>query len=303
MRSPRSLRAARDAGSTRAWYVLALAVIVGACAEPTSPPLAPGAQPHDPVVPASSVGELTGTVGLASISAGIEYTWSEGQPPTYLGENRPPVIGNQRVSSKRVCYLTRIKGKFPNWSAELAITLKGTSWYLQGVSQKMGVEGRARCAIVADYSEEYYWDDALPMTSIPHPPSNWACFLTGIGGNFDDSYTAVWIDTNGRNGEWSLGGIVNDGTTQQVWARCLKPLDGTANFVAEGGWGPGYPPQTMAPTSGNICVLYNLVGYLDDPSNYVAVVKGGTHWQLTGALPSGGNAFLTPLWGYSKCYS
>jgi hypothetical protein len=298
MRSPRSLRAARDAGSTRAWNVLALAVIVAACAEPTSPPHAPAAQPHDPVVPAASVGELTGTVSLASINAGLEYTWSEGQPPTYLGENYPPVIGYQRVRSKRVCYLTRIKGEFPNWSAELAITLKGTSWYLQGVSQNKGVEGRARCAIVADYSEEYYWDDTLPITSIPQPPSNWACFLTGIGGNFADASTAVWVSTNGGNGAWRLGGIVNDGTTQQVWARCLKPLDGTANFVAEGWWSLGYPLFLMAPTSGNICVLYNLVGYLDDPSKYVAVVKGGTHWQLTG-----GPSFGSTLWGYSKCYS
>ena len=304
MKSSRSLRPARGPAATRAWCVLGLAITVGACDEPTVPSLAPSAQLTDPMALNVPIGELP-EIGPASISAGIEYTWTDGQPPTYMGQNYPVVIGPPTGRrSKRVCYLTGVKGKFPNWSAELTVVLKGTSWYLQGVSQNMGVEGRARCAIVADYSEEYYWDQSLPETPIFHSIYSWACFLTGIGGDFTSSSTMVGVghrkDTGGWR--WRLGGFPGDNPPPptQVWARCLKPLDGDFLNVSSAEWYRGDLPVPMASTSGNICVLYGLAGYFNHPSKYVIISKTASYWQLFGggSSTSGGQ-----LWAGSDCYS
>jgi hypothetical protein len=63
-----------------------------------------------------------------------EYTWHQGQIPTYMGS-----------TTNRACALTSVAGKFRGWGEMVEIIPSGGSWYLQGTSQQQDVQAQSRC--------------------------------------------------------------------------------------------------------------------------------------------------------------
>ncbi len=288
MRSPRFIRAERDARRASARYILALAVALAACAEPAAPVVT-----APPAAPAASA-DLMPQPGSALV-AGTEYSWTTGQAPVYMGTDSGYYgSGFLKFKAPRVCYLTRISGKFVNTS-ELVITKVSNKWYLQGAglsADKVG--GRARCMVVAAASQEYYWETGWPNTKTNLLPWwEWGCYLTGIAGDFSSVYAEVRVYPS--SDEWDLGPeTLNQASYRRAWARCMKPLSGNADRVDWGQWTELSGLVMMSSKTTTVCVLFRLYGRLDHPSKYLTINQGTSNWYLYGSGLQ---------WFGSHCYS
>jgi hypothetical protein len=233
-----------------------------------------------------------------SVAYSSEYSWSPRQlQPTHLGSNK------SRLGIDRVCYLTRISGKFADYTESVRVYLWEDDWYLSGSSNSEGIGASARCVLVSGYSGEVTW--SAPQSPILlNKGKNWACFLTGIqgelaGGTSSSDMDYVRVDLNSTGG-WQLEGDGSSGNSSQLKARirCALPRDGDASSAAGGPWWyTGMAATPLQPTTDYACVLFTVFGAFQKSSSHLAITEGSTHWQLHGGS-------LGPLsGGAAKCFS
>lgn len=145
---------------------------------------------------------------VSSSSYTGEYFWDQYQRyPTYMG-----------TSNGRVCFLTKIAGKFKGGGEWVHVYVSGGAWYLGGSSQQQGVSARARCVEVNSYTGEYYWSQYQGYSTYMGSSVDTSCALTYVSGKFYGAGEYVQIFDN--SGSWYLGG----GSLQQgvaARARCF----------------------------------------------------------------------------------
>jgi len=269
-----------------ATLLVVLALALGACTERTVAPVESIATRH----PDDGVSlQIQPTPGL--------YSWSQGNAPTYMGSN------TNGLGQPRVCYLTRISGKFASFNEAVKVYLWASSWYLGGSSSSVGIGASARCFTVSSYSGEDTWWEPLNQIVL-NKFSESACFLTSIQGelggttSLNGDYVKVGYTSNG----WVLEGRGTGGSSSQLRARsrCVKPI--TA-YPPPGNFGWTYwqtgfgPTTTSGSTTFNICPLNHVFGAFIQSTSYVQITPGQTTWILSGGNlgPVGGvgtNCFL-----------
>jgi hypothetical protein len=255
------------------WFFTActtmIIVSLSSCADPAAPPLAtPGLRL-----------DISPSAAAPTVPYGTEYSWSQGQAPTYMGSNAGRL-------GERVCYLTRLSGKFTGPTEEVRVYLVGSSWYLGGSSSSVGIGGRARCMTVSDYSpEDMWWQGLNPI--VLNKGSNWMCFLTGLAGELAGTTTTNmdWVKVDFSGGGWTLRGGGNAGNTSwiRMRARCALPLDGDASVLGGGSWWmSGWSPTNLGSTSGKVCVFVHVFGSFQSSTSHVKIQALNSAWYLSG---------------------
>lgn len=262
------------------WYrtsVVALAAAIGACSTmdaPTDPPVEPRA-------------DLVSNDIIATAAAvySTEYSWSQGSPATNLG-GATGVFGIPRV-----CYLTRVSGKFTGPGTWVGIwrmvfwfggKVHYGDWYLSGGSNSSGIGARARCMLVADFSKEYVWQGGMSPVTITNT-SPVVCFLTGVAGELA-KYDEVSV-TRGTNANWYLDGYESAGTSTALTARarCAHSLSGNNSDVKTGWWSAGGSSYTsLGSANGIACTFTRVGGGLQAAFSYVDIRLHASTWILTG---------------------
>jgi len=249
-----------------------VALALGACTESTVAPTQSLLSDRPSLDDGVSL-QLQPTPGL--------YTWSQGNPATYMGSS----TGGHGL--QRVCYLTRISGRFAGWSEEVRVYLVGTSWYLGGSSNSVGVDARARCFLALSFSgEDTWWEPLNPI--VLNKGSEWACFLTGVQGELAGTHSTNndGVNVQYHSNGWILDGRGTGGTSSQLRARsrCAKPVSGNSpgNFGVAA-WMMGWDAtSTHNPTTTHVCTLNNIFGAFNQASSYVQITAGQTYWTLNG---------------------
>jgi hypothetical protein len=123
-----------------------------------------------------------------------EYSWSQGQNPTYMGS----IYG-------RACFLTRVGGDFEGTSERVEVfSGNSSSWWLGGSSVQAGVSAGARCVVYPPYlpKQPYSYTGWFGSGSGAHivQPTSWACYLAGMSGDFEGSASYIHIFASG--GSW-----------------------------------------------------------------------------------------------------
>ena len=253
-----------------AWRTVSLAPVLGllvfACAEP---PTAPRGRAPDATRPSLSHSpESTSTAGPTSLAAyGGEASWYAGQAPVPLGS-----------TSGRACFLTRVEGMFGS-TRYVRIYASNNSWWLHGTSS--GVSARARCVNAFSYTGEYAWSQGQNPINMGSTTRR-ACFLTGVGGDFEGSGERVEVFASfpPYGGSWLLGGSsVHAGVHAR--ARCILYLP----------WAPPQPysysnwhsssqgPGILQPTTW-ACFLAGMRGDFEGSAAYVHVYPTGGSWYV-----------------------
>ncbi len=126
----------------------------------------------------------------------IEYSWTQYSPnPTYAG-NGP----------NRICFLTRVTGKFMGAGERVQTYRVGNDWYIGGSSGQNSVGGGARCVDApAAYPIVGPLDWSQGQGSVGLGSANdWACGLTRVQGKFAGAAESVTSFIS--NDWWYLGG-------------------------------------------------------------------------------------------------
>ncbi|AGC48097.1 hypothetical protein MYSTI_06824 [Myxococcus stipitatus DSM 14675] len=143
-----------------------------------------------------------------------EVSWSNGEAAKVLGA----------VTADRRCFLTRVEasGAFNSTSEYVRVWNDGLNWYLGG---DLADAGGAR-AICVDIPESVGngWQlisgSGGQSTDLAYNPGGVACFLSGIGGRFNqDSYSdGVSVDYNSGTLTWEMA----LSPFKRGWAHCVK---------------------------------------------------------------------------------
>jgi hypothetical protein len=126
-----------------------------------------------------------------------EFPWVQGTNATFLG-----------ADTNRVCFLTRVSGKFQGGGERVEAFTSGGGWWLGGASQQAGVAGGARCVNTVFRNGPYFWSQGQ-LSTIMSDASLWSCGLTRATGNFEGGGEQVVAFTSG--GSWFLGGNSRQG--------------------------------------------------------------------------------------------
>jgi len=121
-----------------------------------------------------------------------EFTWAQGANATFMGSD-----------SNRVCFLTRVTGKFQGGGERVEAFTSGGGWWLGGTSLQVGVAGGARCVNTIFRNGPYLWSQGQ-LSTIMSDASLWACGLTRATGNFEGGGEQLVAFISGSS--WFLGG-------------------------------------------------------------------------------------------------
>lgn len=222
--------------------------------------------------PATLVQELTSTG---------EFSWSQGNPATPMGS-----------TTDRVCYLTRMTGRFEGWGESIhAFTSRG-SWYLGGSSMQADVAASSRCAYVSSslYTVEYSWHQSQSYPTYMGSASGRVCFLTRISGKFKG--WGEWVHAYVSGGNWYLSG----GSQQQdvsARARCVLVNSYTGEYL----WSQYQSHATfMGSTAGRSCALTYVKGNFRGWGEFVHIFDSGGSWYL------GGGSYQQDVAARARCF-
>jgi hypothetical protein len=162
-----------------------------------------------------------------------EHNWAKGQLDMDMGP-----------SAGRVCFLTRVSGKFYSTNDFVQIIKRNGNWILTGGGTAPGgtVGATAVCVAGTDRGE------SLLVTATPGSPksvglgSGGACFLTHVGGHFGGGGESVLI-----NGNWTLNVKANTPEGVQARARCISnksPIT-LSNGSTVASWTQGHSATTL----------------------------------------------------------
>jgi hypothetical protein len=147
-----------------------------------------------------------------SYTSGVptEYSWSQGQNPTYMGS----IYG-------RACFLTRVGGDFESANERVEVFTSNGAWYLGGSSVQAGVHARARCIVYPwffpkqPYSYSNWHHSNQPSGILQ--PTTWACYLAGMRGDFEGSLSSVHVFQSG--GSWYIKASRQSSLTGHTYAK------------------------------------------------------------------------------------
>jgi hypothetical protein len=248
--------------------VLRNAVAIAAISACTESPTGTGAV----APPATNAPSAAFVVGPAIPG---EYTWSQGQ----LGVN----MGS---ATNKVCFLTRVQGKFRDVTESVGVGIVFGNWYLGGSSQQTGVSARARCIAASSYSGEV---TGTTTSAITLPLTGTVCGLTGVGGKFTFSNDQVRIISSG--GGWSL--YVQNHSDRSTFgrARCItSPTSYTSGYS----WQTGDGVKTLLASTSSVCFLTGMKDNFAGSASWVGVYKD-TSWRMNGG------ASLTVNTAWASC--
>jgi hypothetical protein len=156
-------------------------------------------------------GSTAASAACAQLPGRADYTtaydWASGQQPTNLGS-----------TNGRVCFLTRVSGRFKQATDWIGVYQSGGSWFLSGSSQARNGSARARCVTVGAYSSEYSWSQGARNATYLGLTGNRVCALTYMGGQFDSA--SDFVEISKAAGHWYLsGGSSRSGVAAK--ARCF----------------------------------------------------------------------------------
>ncbi len=157
---------------------------------------------------------------VTTFSYTTEYAWSQGQNPTNMGS-----------TTRRACFLTRVGGDFEGSGERVEVFASfppyGGSWLLGGSSVHAGVHARARCILYApwDPPQPYSYSNWRSSTlgAVILQPAWWACFLSGMSGDFEgaNSYVQTYIPS-GSSSWYTKAGSQVAGMTTSLRAGCTS---------------------------------------------------------------------------------
>lgn len=222
-----------------------------------------------PVMAASWV--AGGSAASAAVPpSGPEYSWSQGQTAVPMGS-----------ANGRVCFLTRVTGRFEGGGEVARTFISGGSWYLGGNSLQSGVGASARCVSVSSYSGEYHWSQGALPTAMGSA-NNRACFLTRVTGKFEGGGEVVQTFTSWDT--WYLGGnSLQAGVGAS--ARCVNLAAG-----GEAHWTQGETPAYLGPSGDRTCFLTRMTGRFKGGGEVVRTYESGGAWFLGGSSLQAGVA-------------
>lgn len=218
----------------------------------------------------------TETEGLVVSS---EFHWSQGSAPVPMGP-----------ASDRVCFLTRVTGRFAGGGETVHAYINGNSWYLGGTSYQVNVAATARCVLVAgasQYSTEYSWSQGAYATHMGSG-SNRACFLTRMSGRFKGGGEEIWAYRSGPS--WYLGGRSQQSGVS-AGARCVN----VSWYSGAYSWSQGAHSVYMGSQSSRACFLTRVTGRFEGGGESVRVFLSGSSWYL------GGNSRQRGVGGSARC--
>ncbi|HEX5753289.1 MAG TPA: hypothetical protein VFZ09_44225 [Archangium sp.] len=176
----------------------------------------------------------------------------------------------------RVCFLTRIQGRFDSAADSVHVFTAGGSWYVGGSGGTSARAGCARLPAGDTFGGEYTWNagDRLPKNL--GTTTGRVCFLSRVGGAFNS--TADWVYVYPNGGSWYLFGDSQSGTGY-ARARCVSvPASGGSK-----GWNQtqGYPTH-LGTTSGRSCALSYMTGQFDSMNESLSIYSDTGSWYLRG---------------------
>jgi len=225
-------------------------------------------------VPTQSAGsDETGSVEQEATSLGT-YVWTAGEAAKPMGS-----------SSNRVCFLTRIRGRFNGSGDAVHAYISNGSWYLGGSGDTQAI---ARC-VAGTPSREYGWVAGQSLPTYLGSNSGRVCFLTGVAGSFDGS--GDWTRSYDEGGSWFLFGASQKGDSSAK-ARCMA----VSSYTGLYSWSQGALAQIMRPTSSHVCALMYMGGQFEGMGEYIDISPTGGYWYLGGASQQWG------VHGKSRCF-
>lgn len=224
------------------------------------------------------VEELTDVVDPAA-GPEYEFSWSQGQSPVPMGS-----------SADRVCFLTRVTGKFEGSGERVHAYVANNTWYLGGNSYQSGVGASARCLSTAGtggFTSEVTWNQGDYPKSLG-ASSDRVCFLTRMQGKFMGSGERIHV--YGSEGTWYLGGnSYQSGVSAS--ARCIKSVSYSKEYL----WTQGNLATLMGGTSVQACFLNKITGKFRGTGENVRTYKSGDSWYLSG------NSFQSGVGARGRC--
>jgi hypothetical protein len=259
MSAPRVQRSPRHPFpvSRRMVGALATTVLLACTESPTATPILPNAAQ-------ASLSQPNATIGYSQ-----EYSWLQGQTPTFLGN----------VAST-VCFLTAVSGNLDGPSEWVGIIASHGMWYLRGSSWQSGVSAKARCLSPSNYGGEISLASRGGL-SLRYLGGK-ACGLTRIGGKFDSYIDQVRIDE--ANGAWPRLLHVQAGFGGYVTARvrCIPDFYAPRTVARPVPWfSPAAPKQLAVPVSA-FCFLTGMGGPFEGGADWVWSIKTTSAWYVMG---------------------
>lgn len=232
-----------------------------------------------------STDEIDDQIGYATdtLTVSPEFTWSQGQPHVPMGP-----------TSDRVCFLTRVTGRFHGAGEVVNAYISNGSWYLGGSSQQSGIGATARCIYVPNatyYTAEYTWTQgtAYPVSIMPATDTNgaWTCFLTRMTGKFQGSGEEVRVYQSG--GYWYIFGKSAQSSVSAS-ARCVH-APGSGPYD----WSQGNLATYMGSASNRSCALTRVTGNFEGSGESVHAFVSWDSWYL------GGTSVQSSIGGTAYC--
>lgn len=171
------------------------------------------------------------------------FDWNQNQ-----GSGTPTDLGWPPHGKSRMCWLTRMTGRFRGEGEGLAVLMGdfSSNWYFMGRSNQVGVEGSAMCTnATSHFATQQAWKQGSAPTYLG-PANSRFCFLTAIQGEFAGwgEYVHVYVS----DGSWYLGGG-SQKRGVRAEATCFTQL----HYSDEYTWKQGWVSTQMRPYSG--CAL------------------------------------------------
>ncbi len=177
----------------------------------------------------------------------------------------------------RVCFLTRIQGRFDSAADSVRVFTSGGSWYVGGSGGTSARAGCARLPAGDTFGVEVEWKAGQRLPTNLGTTTGRVCFLSRVGGAFNSA--ADWVRVYPSGGSWFLFGGSQSGTGYAT-ARCVSvPASG-----GERAWSQtqGFPTHLGA-TSGRSCALSSMTGGFDSMSESISIVSDTGAWYLRGS--------------------
>lgn len=256
------------------FMALLLIVMLGGCGPEALPgelgDVSPGQEEGSPTQPGSGESGSQGEDATPQAAYVATHSWMAPQEPTPMGP-----------TSDRFCFLNRVRGRFDNNGDAVQVSMRGGHWYLGGRSHVDATRAMSRCSTLpagTSLSGEYEWTAGQRFPKNLGSAAGRVCFLTGVGGRFDDAGDWVRVYVNG--GSWYLFGSAGSAR-----ARCVP----VGSYSAEYSWEqPQGRDTSMGSTSGRTCALTSVGGRFDGLNDYVEIYSSAGSWYLSGTTQQAG---------------
>ncbi|AZZ96950.1 MULTISPECIES: hypothetical protein [Pseudoalteromonas] len=207
--------------------------------------------------------------GAAAHAADYQYRvhhWKQGEGQVSLGSSRD-----------RICFLSKVQGKFEGWGEAVWVKEVGATYYLGGKSNQDNVAAIATCVTnpKGNYDVQYdTWSQG--QSDIYLGDRNNVCFLTGMSGKFEGWAESIGIK-NYSYGTY-LGGTSNQHSVEAQAGCVARSYPDLKSYT----WNQGESQKILASAKTHVCYLTKISGKFKGSGEAVQVVQNGGYWILSG---------------------